>query len=157
MKNKNFVAFIEEGMKSYKKASEVAALFRNEVENILKSILKARTDWGPFEKNTIKQPQSSKYWTEYPYINANLQGQFKGSAHNIRLAINWMSADYPIFSILFYDKNESYKEEMEQFDWRPEFSFEKDLRFTPNPDDLDIERDFNLLIDEFVRFMKSLI
>lgn len=67
-----------------------------------------------------------------------------------------MSADYPIFSILFYDKNESYKEEMEQFDWRPEFSFEKDLRFTPNPDDLDIERDFNLLIDEFVRFMKSI-
>ena len=53
MKNKKFVAFIEEGMKSYKKASEVAALFRNEVENILKSILKARTDWGPFEKNTI--------------------------------------------------------------------------------------------------------
>jgi len=157
--SKKFETFIAEGMKSYKKASEVAALFRGEVENVLKDILNSRNDYGPFKKQALKQSQSSKFWTEYPYINANVNGQFLGNTTTLRIAINWMhSDDYPIYQILFYDKAQRYNEEMKAFEWSENFTIEDDgtLTFVPTPADLNIKRDFTLLIDEFVRFLKTL-
>ena len=156
--NENIKAFIDEGMKSYKKASEVAALFRGEIENILKKVLNEHRGWGPFEKQTLKQSQSTKYWTEFPYINANVSGQLYGKDTTIRIGINWMgvSDDYPTYEVRFYEEKHPYKENMKTFDWDDRYSFDEHLTYSPDPKDLNIERDFNELIIEFVRFMNSI-
>jgi len=158
--SKKFDAFIEEGMKSYKKASEVAALFRGEVENILKDIMNSREDWGPFQKKAMKQSQSSKFWTEFPYINANLNGAIHDTSVTIRIAVNWTdsSTKYPFYEIRFYDQNHPFVEEMKNFVWNEDFTFEEPNKVVLYPDasDISLNRDFGMLIDEFVRFISTL-
>jgi len=158
MKNEKFEAFIKEGMQSYKKASQVAALFRSEIEKNLRTIIEQRDDWGPFKKLEMKTPQSSKYWTEYPHINSNVQGELNNEKLTIRLGVNWFRNDteYPYYSILFYN-SDMYLDSMQVFSWKEEFYYENDLNFDPDPNDFDLARDFNLLIDEFVRFLKTLV
>jgi len=75
-------------------------------------------------------------------------------AGQIEIAANWYSseADYPIYSVGFYgsdylnDKLQAYKKHN-----KVGLNSNGDkLLFCPNPDDFDLERDFNMLLDEFV-------
>ena len=46
---------------------------------------------------------------------------------------------------------------LEQYDWSSQFEFkEKALHFYPSPDDFNLDRDFDGLLDEFVSFLDNI-
>ncbi len=92
--------FVEEGMKRYKQAALVLVSFGKEVESLLQSILKKRKDWGPFKPDKkSKAVKSTKYWSEYPLLNARIQGTLHEESLAIGLDINWYQSetDYPFY------------------------------------------------------------
>jgi hypothetical protein len=145
--------FIAEGMTRYEQASSVLVTFRREVEAKLKSILNSRTDWGQFTPNINAQAIKTTFGKDYPLLNAKLDGEYKGDPLKIVIAVNWYQSqsDYPFYNVWLEptDKSPSY---LEEFVWDSEFEFEDGgLRFYPEPDDFDLARDFNILLDEFIR------
>jgi len=148
--------FIEEGMKRYKEASYMLVRFGKEVEKRLKKILEKREDWGQFSPKVGASAKSTSYWSEYPLLNAKIDGVLRGKEITIMIAVNWWEADseYPFYSVCIEPQG-GFPELPENFENTSGIEHEGDsLRFYPNPDDFNIERDFNLLLDEFVRFLK---
>ncbi len=149
--------FIEEGMKRYKQASMVMVSFVEEVEALLQEVLIKQKNWGPFKPNpTVKATGSTRNWTKYPGLNARIKGKYGDNDAEIILSIVWYESntDYPFYTISISPK-ELYTLERGGFDWDNVCQAEENrLRFDPDPDDFNPERDFKLLLNEFVRFLK---
>ncbi len=152
--NNELSTFLSEGMKKYKNAAKIMAEFYKNIKSLLQDILKNRRDWGTFKPTDVSKVRSTKYWDDYPLINAQIAGEVGGKPIMIEIAANWYSSeiDYPIYSVGFYgsdylnDKLQAYKKHN-----KVELNNNSDkLLFYPNPDDFNLERDFNLLLDEFV-------
>lgn len=153
--NEDTLGFLSAGMKNYKKASEVMGAFFKETQAALQAILKNRRDWDKFKPGEVAKVKSTKYWDDYPLINAQIQGTIDQNSASIEIAVNWYESksDYPFYSIRFYEgpdlrsKLSSYKKAG---------SFEADsentrLIFSPSPEDFNLGRDMNLLMDEFIK------
>lgn len=155
--NKETEKFIAEGMMRYKQASNVLVNFGKEAEAQLKKILTNRKNWGQFTPKQGAQAKSTTYWSAYPLLNAKLDGEFRGQNVKIVIAVNWFQSetDYPFYAV-WIEPTDQYFAMLEQYDWSSEFEFkEKALRFSPNPDDFNLVRDFNGLLNEFVRFLNE--
>jgi hypothetical protein len=147
--------FLAEGMKKYKEASRLMVLFGKNIKNELHDILSERKKWGIFKAIDNKKPRSTKYWDEYPCLNAEIQGRINNKDYFIRIDVNWFMSedDYPFYSIsipygepdeFIVNKFNSYESTIyENID-------NKGLKFFPDPNNFNLKRDFNLLIDEFL-------
>jgi hypothetical protein len=147
--------FLAEGMIRYKQAASVLVSFGKEVEARLKSILNKRRDWGQFIPKGDTRAKSTTYWSEYPLLNAKLDGEFKGDNVKIVIAVNWYQSqsDYPFYYVRI-ESVDQYLARLWQYEWDSKFEFKKKaLRFYPNPDDFDLARDFDALLDEFIGFL----
>ncbi|MGM0609153.1 MAG: hypothetical protein ACQESP_12150 [Candidatus Muiribacteriota bacterium] len=155
--SKDIDKFIEKGMGRYKKAAYVLVNFGKETENRLQSILEKREEWGNFLPKQNARAKSTTYWSEYPLLNARLEGVLNNEEVKIMISVNWYQSegDYPFYSVKIESKND-YRPLLEGFDWNSGFEFNQDaLRFYPDPNDFDLERDFNILLDEFNRFLSD--
>jgi len=148
--------FLAEGMKRYKPASEVMQKFYKDTQEILQNILLARKNWGKFTPHPVKQGRSWRYWDDYPYIDAIIQGHYEKRPLRIKIGINWYDSkgDYPFYEIHFYEKGEHNKA-LDDYEPKREVvkHNEKDkvqYRYYPDPESYNLERDFKILIDEFV-------
>ncbi len=150
--------FLREGMGRYKQATEVMLSFSNELESILQQILKQRKNWGPFIPNKgTKATKGSRNWSQYPAHGGRIDGKMNESNSFIGIEVNWYQSetDYPFYSI-FIIPDDQYKKNFLNYKWSDKFEAHTHrLRFYPDPDDFNPERDFNLLIDEFVRFLNA--
>ncbi len=151
--------FVEEGMKRYKQASMVMVSFIEEVEALLQEILLKQKDWGPFKPIlTDKAVKSTRYWNKYPALNAIIKGKYQGKIVEIVLTIVWYQSktDYPFYTVSIIPK-EIYTLERVNFDWDDAYQPQENrLRFYPDPNDFNPERDSKKLLDEFVRFLKCI-
>lgn len=149
--------FLAEGLKHYKKASYVMTEFFTNTQNELQGILKKRKDWGSvFKPKETKFIKSTKYWDKYPLINAQIEGAIEGKPAIIKIAVDWLKpeSEYPTYDVWLEKGPESVYKKISAYQKRGRFELTKDgfgLVFDPSPDNFDLERDFNLLIDEFVR------
>jgi hypothetical protein len=156
MKNDELNNFLAEGMKRYKKASEIMIEFYENVKLKLQQILENRKEWEIFKPGEVKKIKSTKFWDKYPFANAQIAGKINGRPATIKIGINWYASesDYPFYGIWFYDtKADEYIEKLKSYKkhGKVELSNDKNsLVLYPNPDDFDLERDFNLLLDEFL-------
>ena len=158
MKN-DLEQFIEEGMKRYKEASSVLVKFGKEIESRLQNILETREDWGKFIPEKEAYARSTKYWSEYPLLNARIEGRINDEKVMVIININWYESDssYPFYFVELYPLNKLLSEVLNQFSWEAPYQFtDNKLLFYPRPKDFNLERDFNKLLDEILRLLKSI-
>lgn len=157
--DKELREFVKEGMHRYKEASRLMVLFGRTIEGELQNILKSRKKWGNFKpEKTSKSVGSTRYWSEYPFLNAKIFGKIRGRECTIRIAINWYQSevDYPFYEICLekgadeeiFNKFSSYNEQAVLEDRKKDTLF-----YFPKKDDMDLKRDFNKLIDEFIKII----
>ncbi|MFC1579162.1 hypothetical protein ACFL3Y_02110 [Pseudomonadota bacterium] len=153
--------FVALGMSRYKQASATLVSFGKEVETRLQKILAKRIPDGftGFIAKESKMPRSTKYWSAYPLLNAKLDGEFATSPLTITIAVNWFESDteYPIYTLTL-DQNNTISDSMKEFDWQNHVQLYSDrgIQFFPNENDFNLERDFDILLDEISKFFDSL-
>ena len=153
--------FLSEGMKRYKEASQLMILFGRNVQNQLQEILTQRGSWGPFKPDETRKKRSTTYWHEYPLLNADIFGSIDKKSCTIRIAVNWYQSEssYPFYmcglengadeNVLKLFKNHNRK--------NSDFEIgERVVIYRPDPEDFNLSRDFNILIDEFVLILSKL-
>lgn len=146
--------FISLGMNKYKEATTIMVTFYKNIENILQDILKKRSDWSNFKPEKNTKVKSTRYWNEYPVINAYIPGTINNEMVSIFIGINWYQSEtnYPFYYISFYNYNK-LNSKIANYNLKDKFevTLEGDgLRFYPDSEDFNLERDFNILIDEFI-------
>lgn len=153
--------FLAAGLKHYKQASYVMTEFFRNTQDELQGILSKRKDWGSAfkPKETIKV-RSTKYWDEYPLINAFIAGTIEGEAAKIGIAINWFQSEseYPFYEVWLNEGPDNIYKNIGAYKKRGRFELsEKNLglKMYPDPNDFNMERDFTILIDEFVRTVSN--
>ena len=155
--DKELKQFIEEGVKRYKEASRLMVLFGKTIESELQSILSTREDWGKFNPDMAKKKRSTMFWHEYPYLNADMFGKIEQKQCTIRIAINWYGsdADYPYYEIrLEKGADEELSNKFMAYNESSVFEVrENTIILVPNPEDFNLHRDFNKLIDEFIKII----
>jgi len=156
--DKELKQFIEEGVKRYKEASRLMVLFGKTIEGELQNILSTRKDWGKFNPGkTSRSVGSTRYWSEYPLLNAKIFGNIGQKQCTIRISINWYQSnkDYPYYEIcLEKGADEEIFNRFSNYDERNALEIRKDsVIMYPDPKDFNLHRDFNKLIDEFIKII----
>jgi len=155
--------FLSEGMGRFKAASATMHGFRKEMEQRLQTILQARAQqgFGSFVPVPGQKPRSTRYWAEYPLFNARITGALGQLSLRLSLVVNWSSAegDYPFYAVWLEAPDPPRHpclDEGDAFSWIDGVEWVDDwIRFQPDPDDFNLERDFGRLLDEAVRFMSA--
>ncbi|MBA3061672.1 hypothetical protein KKB17_01885 [bacterium] len=156
--DKELKKFIEEGVTRYKETSRLMVLFGKTIEGELQGILSTRKEWGTFKPDTIKKKViSTKYWHEYPLLNAKIFGKIGQKQCTICIAINWFwsDTDYPHYEIrLEKGADEELLNKFMEYSENGVFEVrENSIILCPNPEDFNLHRDFNKLIDEFIKII----
>ena len=144
--------FLREGMRRYGRAAYVLVAFGKEVESRLQTVLKTRQNWGSFVPGNAAKPRSTRYWSEYPLLNAKVDGELRGKKGIITLSVNWYQSksEYPFYCV-FVEPKDLLDNEMAERDWPPDFEYrEGQLRLLPDSENFDLERDCGRLLDAFV-------
>jgi hypothetical protein len=152
--------FLAEGMKRFKQASATMVAFEEALQVRMRTILSDRAEvgWGSFVPNGESATKSSRYWKQYPGLSAWIDGTFRSADLQIHIAINWYSqeSDSPLFCGWLYPFAE-YRNEFARHEWSEGTSkHENGICIAPCEDDLDLERDYGLILDELVRFLDCL-
>ena len=151
--------FIEAGMSRFGRAQLTVVTFANHLEEILSEILRsrARSDWDPFVPNVPPKIRSTNYGKEYPLRNARIEGAIGGKPVRVTIAVNWYQSetDYP-----FYGADISVEEfvvdGLKSFGWNDPITVGPDGPIlVPDPGDFNLHRDFSILLNELVRFMRE--
>jgi len=156
--DKELKQFIEEGVTRYKETSRLMVLFGKTIEGELQSILSTRNNWGKFNpEKTIHSVGSTRYWSEYPLLNAKIFGKIGQKECTIRIAINWYKSDieHPYYEIcLEKGADEELLIKFTEYNESGIFEVrENSIILCPNPEDFNLHRDFNKLIDEFIKII----
>jgi len=156
--DKKLKQFVEEGVKRYKEASRLMVLFGKTIESELQGILSARKEWGKFKpEKTSHSVGSTRYWSEYPFLNAKIFGKIGQRQCTIRIAINWYNSDdnYPYYEVcLEKGADEELSNEFTEYNENGIFKVRKNsIILCPGPKDFNLHRDFNKLIDEFIKII----
>jgi len=156
--DKKLKKFIEEGVKRYKEATRLMVLFGKTIESELQSILSTRKDWGKFKpEKTSHSVGSTRYWSEYPFLNAKIFGKIGQRQCTIRIAINWYNSDdnYPYYEVcLEKGADEELSNKFREYGENGILEVRKNsIILCPDPKDFNLHRDFNKLIDEFIKII----
>lgn len=157
--DKQMDEFLSIGMEKYRGASATLVSFGKEVEKRLHAILSQRRagEWGRFVPDQAKLPKSTKYWSEYPLLNANIAGRVGGAEVKVFIAINWYASEreYP-FYFASLDPVGPFETAMAAFNWSGNVKWNGDgIQLDANEDDFALERDFGILLNELVRFLSA--
>lgn len=149
--------FLSVGMTRYKAAKRTLVTFNKEIETLLQGILKNRKNWGSFapDKTTVRSTTQGK---NYAVLLSTIDGTINGEEVEIATDINWheSESEYPIYVVRF---NPGWNTKaMAKFNWSNRVVWNdkiEGIELKPNKDDFAPERDFGVLLDELVRFLKS--
>jgi len=152
--NKETDKFIREGIIRYKQANQIYLTFRSEMQNKLQSILKKRKRWGKLipDFNSVRSTRFSG-----AALNARIKVEHEGIVQIIVIIIDWQISDndFPYFCVWLEDSNNRILD-IQEIDWSDDYFYEnKTLQYKPNPDDYDLEKDFDRLLDEFIRIFNN--
>lgn len=158
-------AFSAEWLVKYRKASLALKDFQAQVNGRLKSLLDARTKddrWGPFKAQKATS-RSRDLHSDDPFA---AYVDDSNTAIQVYAKVVWdkheLVRPYGLVRVkkgTGKDSREEFKrltEAMGAYGWarKVEAVPSKDgIRLDPTPDDFDLDRDFNILLDELVRFM----
>ena len=145
--------FIREGIQKYKQATNTYFSFRKELQNKLQFILKNHKTWGKLKPN-FKSVKSTTFGQDYPLLNARINCDFNTEKLVLVIGVNWYQSesDFPFFTV-WLEKDNTFFNIQEQFTWNPPYKYEeRSLRYFPNQDDYDLKKDFEGLLNEFIRF-----
>lgn len=150
--NSDVEKFVKEGILRYKSATNTYVSFIKEVENRLQNILTDRKDWRSLKPN-FKTVKSTRYWVEYPLINSRIECNYKDQKIKLIIAINWYESDLetPFYCVRCKNINflqNTFENANEEFD-----VVDDQLRYFPDVKELNLKRDFNLLIDEYLKYV----
>lgn len=149
--------FLKEGMSQYRTVRSMINAFNNEITDILQNILKKKRDWGQF-KPEIDKIKSTNYGKEYPALNALLPGLIGETEIIIEIAIIWYDSkgEYPYYVICFKDYNdlnikfENYVSKVKELKYFNS-NYASGLWFEPDSSNFDLSRDFNFIIENFIK------
>ena len=149
--------FLAEGMKRFKQASATMVAFEEALQVRMRNILSDRAEfgWGSFVPKAESGAKSSRNWKQYPGMTAAIEGTYRDADLQVCIAINWYSqeSNYPLFCGWFYP-HADYRTEFARHEWSEGISkHENGICIAPCEDDLELERDFGLILDELVRFL----
>lgn len=152
-------AFIETGMSRFGRAQITVARFGKHLQEMLSGILRSRAaeEWAPFVPSLPAKIRSTTYGQEYPLRNARMEGSIDGKPARVTIAVNWFQSetDYPFYAT-DVTVQDSPAEGLVSFAWREPIKSGPDGPIlTPSADDFDLDRDFSILLDELVRFMRE--
>jgi hypothetical protein len=142
--------FIKEGIKRYKQADLVYHTFRSEMQKKLQSILLNRKIWGNL-KPDFKSIRSTTF--KGAALNARIRAEYKGEVKIIVIIIDWQlsETDFPYFCVWLEDSKNTIIS-VEEIDWGDKYFYEnKTLQYRPDPETYDLKKDFNNLLDEFIK------
>lgn len=150
--NSDEKAFFAEGMRTYKEASDILVFFGKGIESRLQAVLNERSDWGQIVPVAEARAKSTTYWSMYPLLNAKRLVTWKGKEMQVSLAVNWYQADgnYPFYSVELGKDEAALLGFCEQDMPHGIEVVENHLRLYPDPNDFDLERDCNRLLDVLV-------
>lgn len=152
--NKETDKFIREGIKRYKQANQVYLTFRSEMQNKLQSILKNRKRWRKLNPdfNSVRSTRFSG-----AALNARIKVKYEDIVQIIVIIIDWEISDndFPYFCVWLEDSNNRILD-IQKIDWSDDYFYEnKTLKYKPNPDNYDLEKDFDRLLNEFIRIFNN--
>ena len=142
--------FIKEGIKRYKQAHLIYHTFRSEMQKKLQSILKNYKKWGKL-KPDFKSIRSTHFGGAA--LNARIKVEYEGVIQIIVIVIDWQidESDFPYFCVWLEDSNNKIQE-VQEIEWDDKYFYEnKTLMYKPDPDNYDLKKDFNDLLNEFIR------
>ncbi len=151
--------FIEVGMKKFKQASVVMLTFQETMESRLQSILMERKGdlWDKYFSSGKCSSKTTRTWNKYPSANATMLGEEDVSTCTVGVAVDWFDADneYCAYRV-WLDPRDKFQDQMNSFEWSERTYMSRwGLCFNPNENDFNLERDFEILLDEIVRFLES--
>jgi len=159
--NKQINEFLAEGMKRYKQATSVMISFQNETEHRLQNILSSRSadEWGCFVPGEMVNGKKRRNWSEYPAFHAGINGYINDTTVCVWIGINWYESEnnYPFYYAKLETTND-YQNAIREFVWQQGiYQCEgwqniPEIRFDPNQNDFNLERDFTQLLNELTRF-----
>ena len=152
--NKETDKFIKEGIIRYKQANQVYLTFRSEMQKKLQSILKKRKRWG-----TLKPDFNSVRSTRFSgaALNARIKVEYEDVVQIIVIVMDWQisESDFPYFCVWLEDSNNRILD-VQKTDWDDNYFYEnKTLQYKPDPDNYDLEKDFNHLLDDFIKIFNN--
>jgi hypothetical protein len=157
--NDELQTFIEAGMGRFGRAQLTLFAFARHLEEILSGILRSRpkSNWVPFVPTVPLQIKSTNYGKDYPLRNARIEGSIAGRPARVTIAVNWYQSetDYPFYAADI-SVEESLVDGLKSFAWSDPITNGPDGPIlVPDPEDFDLDRDFAILLDELVRFMRD--
>mgnify|MGYP001176290137 CR=1 FL=1 len=169
--NQQMDEFLSVGMQRYKQGTAVMISFEEEIHTRLHKILTDRSsdEWGIFVPIGKAKFRRSRTWKEFPHLGAYISGELGDAKVKVTMtiAVNWYQSEnaYPFYEIYFWLQKGDAEEEPNKTALRSlkEFPRERQvyyayewidtLRLDPDEDDVNLERDFGILLDELVRFL----
>lgn len=149
--------FIKEGIQRYKQATNIYFTFRKELQDKLQNILRKRKQWARLNPD-FQSIKSTTFGQDYPLLNARINCSFDDEVLTIVIAVNWYQSetDFPFFTV-WLENGTGRQEKLERFEWNESYKFiEKSLRFYPDPESYNLEKDFEALLDEFIRYFDKI-
>ena len=149
--------FLKEGISRYKQATYVYFTFRRELQDKLQIILKNYNSWGKL-KPDFKSIKSTTYGQDYPLLNARISFLKEDELLTMTIAVNWYNSenDFPFFEVFLENEN-NRASLFEQFNWNPPFDINgRSLRYFPDPEKYDLDKDLTALLNEFVRAINTI-
>lgn len=155
--NKKDTEFLAEGMRRYKEATDVLRVFVTNIEAELQHVLDAREDWSPLVPTEGSTASSTRYWSTYPLLNARRKVTYNDKECLLILNINWFEAEgnYPFYAVALATSQKRLSVEATYESDSAFFVTEDGLCMYPDPDDFNIHRDFNLLLDELFKHVSG--
>lgn len=146
--------FIAEGMKRYGEAALVMVKFGKSIESQLKEILNNRNKWGKLIPSDGAKAKSTTYWSEYPLLNARRNFKLVDKDVILTIAINWYNTknNNPVYCVWF-EPRDLFANNLSNKSFEPNDNLSianSELRFNPDLEDFNLERDFNRLLDVFL-------
>lgn len=152
--NKEMQEFIKEGVRRYGEAALIMVKFGETIEEKLKEVLDKRQSWRNFKPKDEAKAYKTSYWSKYPLLNAKIEGTMYNQNVILVIAINWYDSlnEYPFYSVWFEPRELSadYLSKQQFMETDNLEIANSELRFNPDPDNFNLERDFNMLLDVFI-------
>ena len=149
--------FLKEGMKQYQTALEMVNAFYKEITNKLHDVLEHHNNWGIFIPEKDAKIKSTNSAQEYAWMNATLPGKIENENGTVEIQIDWYGSkkEYPYYMVRFiYTNCKDHIQKLQKANFE-KYQFYKNqsgdgIMFQPNPEDFNIEKDFEEMISEFI-------
>jgi len=147
-------SFLKEGILRYREAFNTIRTFEDNITKRLKDILKERTDWNDFlpDKASIRHTNPGRYYT---WKNAVISGVKKSdnTHRELQIGITWDENDPYYFFANFSNDPTKFAYSQSSDKIQAKNAWATLLCIVPGNDEFDLDRDYNLVLDELLKYI----